>query len=62
MGLTYQDLAPVIARLEAAGVPIIERPYPFGDGRAILSEDLNGHALELIEERKPAIRGDSQRR
>ena len=51
MGLTYPDLDPVIAHLEAAGVPIIEGPYPFGDGRAILIEDLDGLALELIEDR-----------
>ncbi len=51
VGLTYPDLDPVIAHLEAAGVPIIEGPYPFGDGRAILIEDLDGLALELIEDR-----------
>ena len=50
MGLTYPDLDPIIAHLEAAGVPIIEGPYPFGEGRAILIEDLDGLALELIEE------------
>ena len=50
MGLTYPDLDLVIAHLESAGVPIIEGPYPFGEGRAILIEDLDGLALELIEE------------
>ena len=49
MGLSYQDLDPVIAHLEATGVPILEGPYPFGGGRAILIEDLDGLALELIE-------------
>ncbi len=48
VSLTYLDL--VIARLEAAGVPIIEGPYPFGAGRAVLIEDLDRLALELIEE------------
>jgi hypothetical protein len=51
VGLTYPDLDPVIAHLEATGVPIIEGPYPFGDTRAILIEDLDGLALELIEAR-----------
>lgn len=50
MGLSYPDLDPIIAHLESAGIPIVEGPYPFGDGRAILIEDLDGLALELIEE------------
>ena len=50
VGLSYPDLDPVIAHLETAGIPIVEGPYPFGDGRAILIEDLDGLALELIEE------------
>ena len=49
MGLTYPDLDPVIAHLEATGVQLVEGPYPFGGGRAILIEDLDGLALELIE-------------
>jgi hypothetical protein len=49
--LTYPDLDPVIAHLESAGISIVEGPYPFGDGRAILIEDLDGLALELIEVR-----------
>ena len=51
IGFTYPELDPVIAHLEATGVPIIEGPYPFGDTRAILIEDLDGLALELIEAR-----------
>ena len=49
VGFTYPDLDLVIAHLEAAGVPILDGPYPFGAGRAVLIEDLDGLALELIE-------------
>jgi hypothetical protein len=38
-----------MAHLKATGVPIVEGPYAFGDTRAILIEDLDGLALELIE-------------
>ena len=37
------------AHLAAAGIPILEGPYPLGDTRAVLIEDLDGLALELIE-------------
>ena len=49
IGLTYPDLAAVIAHLEAKMVPILEGPYTFGNTRAILIEDPNGLAYELIE-------------
>ena len=49
VGLSYPDLEPVLAHLEAAGIPILEGPYPFGDTRAVLIEDVDGLALELIE-------------
>ena len=49
VGFTYPELDLVIAHLEAAGVPILDGPYPFGAGRAGLIEDLDGLALELIE-------------
>ena len=49
VGLAYPDLDVVIAHLAAQGVPIVEGPYPFGETRAILIEDLDGLALELIE-------------
>ena len=40
------------ARVVAAllGVPILEGRYPFGDTRAVLIEDLDGLALEVIDE------------
>ena len=49
VAISYPDLDPVLANLEAAGVPILEGPYPFGDTRAALIEDLDGLALELVE-------------
>ena len=49
VAISYPDLDPVLAHLEAAGVPILEGPYPFGDTRAALIEDLDGLALELVE-------------
>ena len=49
VGLTYPDLDAVIAHLETRGVPILEGPYTFGDTRAVLIEDPNGLAYELIE-------------
>ena len=49
VAVTYPDLDPVLAHLEATGVSILEGPYPFGETRAVLIEDLDGLALELIE-------------
>ena len=47
--LRRPNLDPVLAHLAAAGIPILEGPYPFGDTRAVLIEDLDGLALELVE-------------
>jgi catechol 2,3-dioxygenase-like lactoylglutathione lyase family enzyme len=52
LGFTYPDLDAVIAHLKDRKVPILEGPYKLGDARAILIEDLDGLALELIEARK----------
>ena len=49
VAITYPDLDPVVAHLEARGVPILEGPYPFGESCAVLIEDLDGMAIELIE-------------
>ncbi len=49
VALSYPDLEPLLAHLERAGIPILEGPYAFGDQRAVLIEDLDGLALELIE-------------
>ena len=48
-GWRIPDLNPVIAHLKAKGVPILEGPYPFAGTRAVLIEDLDGLALELVE-------------
>jgi catechol 2,3-dioxygenase-like lactoylglutathione lyase family enzyme len=52
IGLSYPSLDPVIAHLKATGVRIVEGPYKFGDTRAILIEDPDGLAFELIEAKK----------
>ena len=39
----------MLAHLAATGVQILEGPYRFGDTRAVVIEDLDGLALELIE-------------
>jgi hypothetical protein len=39
----------VIAHLKATGVRILKGPYKFGDTRAMLIEDPDGLAFELIE-------------
>ena len=49
VAISYPDLDPVLAHLQAAGVPILEGPYPFGDARAAMIEDLDGLAIELVE-------------
>lgn len=49
IGLTYPDLDAVIAHLKATNVPILEGPYKFGDTRAVLVEDPDGLAFELVE-------------
>ena len=49
VAISYPDLDPLLAHLEAAGISILEGPYSFGDTRAVLIEDLDGLALELVE-------------
>ena len=50
MALAYPDLDVVMKHLKATGVPIVKGPYRFGNARAIMIDDLDGLALELIEE------------
>ena len=40
----------MLAHLKATGVPVVEGPYPFGETRAALIEEVDGLALELMEE------------
>jgi hypothetical protein len=49
IGLSYPDLDAVIAHLKSKKVRIIEGPYKFGDTRAILIEDMDRLAVELVE-------------
>jgi catechol 2,3-dioxygenase-like lactoylglutathione lyase family enzyme len=49
IGLSYPNLDPVIAHLKATGIRILEGPYRFADTRAVLIEDPDGLAFELIE-------------
>ena len=49
IGLAYPDLDAVIAHFEARMVPILEGPNTLGETRAVLVEDPNGLAFELIE-------------
>ena len=49
IGLSYPNLDPVIAHLKATGVRILEGPYKLADTRAVLIEDPDGLAFELIE-------------
>lgn len=50
VALAYPDLDVVMKHLKATGVPIVKGPYRFGNARAIMIDDLDGLALELIEE------------
>ena len=49
VAISYPDLDAVLAHLSATGVSIVDGPYPFGDGRAVMIEDLDGLSIELIE-------------
>lgn len=49
IGVTYPSLEPVLAHLKAKKVPILEGPYTFAGRRAVLVEDPDGLAFELIE-------------
>jgi len=49
IGLSYPSLEPVMAHLRSQNIQILEGPYRFADTRAILIEDPDGLAFELIE-------------
>lgn len=51
VALAYPSLDPVLAHLKAANIRILEGPYKFGDTRAVLIEDPDGLAFELIEKK-----------
>jgi len=52
IGLAFPDLTAVIAHLKSTSVPIVSGPYPLGDTRAVMIEDLDGLGLELVETRR----------
>jgi catechol 2,3-dioxygenase-like lactoylglutathione lyase family enzyme len=54
VAFTVERLDDLVARLRRARVTIIEGPYPFGDTRAVMIEDPDGLAIELIERRAGA--------
>jgi catechol 2,3-dioxygenase-like lactoylglutathione lyase family enzyme len=49
IAFTVGSLDSLLVRLRAAGVKILLEPYTFGDTRAIMIEDPDGLAIELIE-------------
>lgn len=53
LAFTVDDLDAMLARLRAAGVPILEGPYAFGEGRAALISGPDGLVLELVESPPP---------
>jgi hypothetical protein len=61
IALAYPDLDAVIAHLKAKKVRILEGPYMLGDSRAVLIEDLDRLAVELVEEKAP-VQGQERAR
>jgi catechol 2,3-dioxygenase-like lactoylglutathione lyase family enzyme len=49
LAFTINDLDATVMRLRAARVTILEEPYRFGTGRAVMIEDPDGLAIELID-------------
>jgi catechol 2,3-dioxygenase-like lactoylglutathione lyase family enzyme len=54
VAFTVERLDDLVARLRRASVKVIEGPYAFGDTRAVMIEDPDGLAIELIERRAGA--------
>jgi catechol 2,3-dioxygenase-like lactoylglutathione lyase family enzyme len=51
VAFTVKDFDALFARLERAGVKVLERPRAFDDTRSFMIEDPDGLAIELIESR-----------
>lgn len=61
VAFTVHGLDAMVERLREAGVTILEEPYPFENTHAVMIEDLDGLAIELIEaEGAPVPRGSAQ--
>jgi len=56
VAFTVERFDDLVARLRRASVKITEGPYAFGDARAVMIEDPDGLAIELIERRAGAGR------
>ena len=54
VAFSVERLDDLVARLRLASVTIIEGPYAFGDTRAVMIEDPDGLAIELIDRRAGA--------
>ncbi len=54
VGFSVEGLDAWIEHLRNRDVTILDGPYPFGQGRALLIEGLDGLVLELVEEERPA--------
>jgi catechol 2,3-dioxygenase-like lactoylglutathione lyase family enzyme len=50
VAFTVDSLDAWLRRLRAAGVKVLDGPYPFGETRAFMIEDPDGLAIELVEE------------
>jgi catechol-2,3-dioxygenase len=55
VAFTVERFDDLVARLRRANVTIIEGPYAFGEAKAVMIEDPDGLAIELIE-RGPQLR------
>lgn len=54
VAFTVERFDELVARLRLASVKIIEGPYAFGEAKAVMIEDPDGLAIELIERRAGA--------
>jgi catechol 2,3-dioxygenase-like lactoylglutathione lyase family enzyme len=52
VAFSVTGLDAILVRLRAAGVKVLLEPYAFGETRAIMIEDPDGLAIELIDERR----------
>ena len=54
VAFTVERFDELVARLRLAKVKVIEGPYAFGEAQAVMIEDPDGLAIELIERRAGA--------
>jgi predicted enzyme related to lactoylglutathione lyase len=51
VAFAVNNLDDMLVRLRGAGVKILQEPYAFATSRAVMIEDLDGLAIELIDAR-----------